>query len=110
MAIILQNAIKHGFLLYQAEIAEGGDQETRESGRIALIIRYPDNHCLVARYTDVHYDLKNKANLLAFSVLRSEFGGMVLSFPWKRESSLLSDYGFRIKCGMTCLMACLIEG
>ena len=26
---------------------------------------------------------------------------MVLSFPWKRESSLLGRYGFRIKCGMT---------
>jgi len=26
---------------------------------------------------------------------------MVLSFPWKRESSLVNSCGFRIKCGMT---------
>ena len=34
----------------------GGYQQTRKSGRINLIIRYPDNHCLVTRYPDAHYD------------------------------------------------------
>jgi hypothetical protein len=33
-----RNNVKHGFSLYQAEIAESGDQEARESGKIALIL------------------------------------------------------------------------
>jgi len=33
-----------------------GYQQTRESGKIALITRYSDNHCLATRYPDAHYD------------------------------------------------------
>jgi len=33
--------------------------------------------------------------------IRIAYCVMVLSFPWKRESSLLDSYGFRIECGMT---------
>jgi hypothetical protein len=40
---------------------DAGNQESRESGRIALITRYPDNHCLVTRYSDSHYDLKKQS-------------------------------------------------
>jgi len=31
-----------------------GYQQTRQSGRIALITRYPDNHGLVTRCSDAH--------------------------------------------------------
>ncbi len=34
---------------------DAGNQENRQSGRIALITRYPDNHCLVTRYPDDHH-------------------------------------------------------
>ena len=45
----------------------------------------------------------------AYCVLRDAYCDIDLSFPRKRESSLLGSYGFRIKCGMTYLKACLVE-
>ena len=47
--------------------------------------------------------------IYSFCVLRAAYCIIDLSFPWKRESSLLGSYGFRIKCGMTCLMSCFTE-
>jgi hypothetical protein len=75
MAIISQNAIKSGFFgpfernqrnsgISRPGNQVAGDQESRESGRIVRITRYSDNHCLVTRYPDAHYDLQNKAKLL----------------------------------------------
>jgi hypothetical protein len=47
--------------------------------------------------------------IYSFCVLCAAYCIIDLSFPWKRESSLLGSYGFRIKCGMTCLIACFTE-
>jgi len=52
--------------------------------------------------------LKTKP-ICSFCVLGAAYCVIDLSFPWKRESSLLGSYGFRIKCGMTCLVACFTE-
>jgi hypothetical protein len=55
-------------------------------------------------------NLFEKTNpIVSFDVLRAVFCVTVLSFLWKQESRVVEDFGFRIKCGMTCLTACIIE-
>jgi len=46
---------------------DAGNQETRQSGRIALITRYSDNHCLVTRYPDAHYFYAKQTQFAGYS-------------------------------------------